>query len=303
MEPPADAESGAGDPAEPPGRPARLAVLASVLVFAWTLPAAAAESPSGKPPDTTALEQQMLRLVNRDRAEHGKKPLAHDKRLAAVARDHSADMAKNGFFGHESPTTGRVRDRLVTARIKVVVAGENVAKNATVERARVALMKSPGHRKNLLREVYTHCGIGIAQDAQGWLYVTQVFAVPAPDVDLKTARKTLLHALGRRRIRNGKLPFQPNPTLDALAAAAAARMAEAGRSLPIPVGPAAKAAGLKHRRIVMVHRVTWKPDEVAESKIILGPAVGRVGVGFAENTKHDKLGLGIIWTVVLFTDD
>jgi uncharacterized protein YkwD len=304
MEPPADSEPDAGEPSEPPGRPSRLAALAlliTLLVRAALAPAG--ETPPPEPPTPSKLEKQMLALVNRDRAERQKKPLEHDDRLAAVARSHSEDMAENGFFGHESPTTGRVRDRLNAAKIKVVVAGENVARNATIERAQAALMKSPGHRKNILRDIYTHCGIGVARDARARLLVTQVFAVPAPDVDLKTARKTLLRALARERIQAGRLPFQPNPTLDRLATQAARRMAEAGTPIRMNLSPAATAAGLKHRHLTMLQMRTWTPEDLARTKAVLKPKVGRVGIGLAENIKHQDLGLGIIWAVVLFTDD
>src|SRR4051812_5014003 len=49
------------------------------------------------------LEKAIHGLINREREAKGLKPLAWDAKLAAVARGHSADMAKRNYFAHASP--------------------------------------------------------------------------------------------------------------------------------------------------------------------------------------------------------
>ena len=57
------------------------------------------------------------------------------------------------------------------------------------------------------------------------------------------------------------------------------------------------------------HRV-WRsvarlmgPKSADTADALLKPRLGWAGIGLAENTKHEKLGLGIVWTVVIFTNE
>ena len=245
----------------------------------------------------------MFGLVNQDRKTHQKKPLHYDEALAGVARGHSTDMLDNRFFAHDSPTTGDVGRRLLAAKVRVMAGGENIAMNRSVERAEAKLMKSPGHRKNILSDVYTHVGIGIVRASTGVYYVTQVFATPAPKVDLKTAGADIVKQLNQARVARGRLPFKAVPTLHQIASQQAAAMAEAGKKIELDLGALAKAAGVEHKQLSMAHLLTWDPKELLGAAVFFKPRVGRIGVGFAENKKHRKLGYGIIWAVVVFTND
>jgi hypothetical protein len=42
------------------------------------------------------------------------------------------------------------------------------------------LARSPGHLANIVGPTYTRVGLGIAADAQGYLYVTENYAAPIP---------------------------------------------------------------------------------------------------------------------------
>ncbi len=99
-----------------------------------------------------------------------------------MAQAHSRDMRDRQFFAHVSPTTGRLADRADDIGIRYRRIGENIAVGYDVYEAQEALMRSPGHRKNLLDPSFTQVGVGVAfaQDAQGRrrVYVTQNFLVP-----------------------------------------------------------------------------------------------------------------------------
>ncbi|MFW6158323.1 MAG: CAP domain-containing protein, partial [Planctomycetota bacterium] len=197
------------------------------------------------------LERKMLELVNEDRREHDKEPLAFDRRLAEVARGHSRDMMRHNFFGHKSPNTGMLSDRLRKAKIRVRTAGENVAKSRSIERAEKNLMASPRHRGSILHDEYSHCGIGIVKDKTGHYWITQVFGTLAPDIDLGEAGGALLKKLNEGRVDRGKLPCRGNPVLDRIAQDHADAIARAGRYVPIDLQARAKAAGLSFRRLSM----------------------------------------------------
>ena len=132
-------------------------------------------------------EERMLRMVNRDREQHGLAALEVDARVAAVARAHSQEMHDTGVVAHVSPTTGSAADRVKAAGIGTSVVLENVARAYGVGEAQEGLMNSPGHRANLLSNQVTHIGIGIlfgeeVSDRRE-MFVTQVFTRVPPKIE------------------------------------------------------------------------------------------------------------------------
>ena len=124
-------------------------------------------------------EAELLRLLNRDRAQARLGPLTLDARLSKIARAHSEEMARKRSVFHHSPTTGMPEDRVRRAKIKNSIIAENLAQAPTEEEAERSLMDSPGHRRNILDPSLTQVGIGVAtlMTPQGsrQLYITQLF--------------------------------------------------------------------------------------------------------------------------------
>lgn len=121
-------------------------------------------------PDPVA-EQEMLELVNQERAREGLDPLGFDDELRDVARAHSMEMFTEGYFAHTSPNTGTPFDRMRSAGIRFVLAGENLAYAPNVEIAHEGLMNSPGHRANILRPEFGKVGIGVIKsDFRGSMF-------------------------------------------------------------------------------------------------------------------------------------
>ena len=117
----------------------------------------------------------MVNLLNNDRKNNGLGALTLDAELCRVARIKSADMRDQGYFAHESPTYGDVRAMLRRFGYPFSAAGENIAHHANVDKAQAAFMTSAGHRQNILG-TWSKVGIGIVEDAQGYIYATQIFA-------------------------------------------------------------------------------------------------------------------------------
>ena len=118
----------------------------------------------------------MANLLNLDRKNNGLGALTLDAELCRIARIKSADMRDNRYFAHESPTYGKVGAMLKRFGYPFSAAGENIAHHANVDKAQAAFMSSPGHRSNILGKGWTKVGVGIVQDAQGFIYATQIFA-------------------------------------------------------------------------------------------------------------------------------
>ncbi|MGE5580066.1 MAG: CAP domain-containing protein [Bacillota bacterium] len=140
-------------------------------------PAPTPEPKPETPPATglTAKEQQMINLVNQERAKAGLKPLAVDMTLVKLARMKSQDMIDKNYFAHQSPTYGSPFDMMKSAGVTYRTAGENLAGASTVERAHTNLMNSSGHRANILNANFTHIGIGIIEGGPYGMMLTQMF--------------------------------------------------------------------------------------------------------------------------------
>ena len=144
--------------------------------FAATLLAfSLAGQPSAGPPlDTKELEREMHRLVNIEREARGIAKLEALPALAEVARQHSRAMAARDEVVHELDGD-RFDARVKNAVPGVCHLGENITKHYTVEYALADLMGSEGHRGNILDPKYTVLGIGLVQNEEGLLYITQDF--------------------------------------------------------------------------------------------------------------------------------
>lgn len=144
------------------------------------------QPPAQKPPATnpgtgtptaglTAAEQQMLNLVNQERAKAGLPALKADLQLTELARLKSQDMINNNYFSHQSPTYGSPFDMMKKYGVTYRTAGENIAGNQSVQAAHTALMNSSGHRANILGSQFTHIGIGIKSGGNYGMMFTQMF--------------------------------------------------------------------------------------------------------------------------------
>lgn len=105
-------------------------------------------------------ENEMLLMVNREREAVGLDPVVMDKRLIEVARSHSQDMFKRGYFSHYTPEGLSPFDRLSAGNVDYEYAGENLALAPSVDLAMQGLMNSPGHRANILNKNFKKLGVG-----------------------------------------------------------------------------------------------------------------------------------------------
>jgi uncharacterized protein YkwD len=62
--------------------------------------------------DNLSFEQQVVKLVNEQRAANGLAPLTLNQELSNVARAKSQDMHDKNYFSHTSPTYGSPFDML-----------------------------------------------------------------------------------------------------------------------------------------------------------------------------------------------
>ena len=125
-------------------------------------------------PSEAGFTQQVLVLVNRERARVGVAPLLADAQAERAAKAQCEDMAGRGFFDHVTPEGWTPADRLRwTGARGYTGAGENIAVGPrTPQEVMAAWMASPGHRMNILDPQFTHLGVGLDEGSFHW---TQVF--------------------------------------------------------------------------------------------------------------------------------
>ncbi len=124
-----------------------------------------------------ALEMELVKKVNEARVAAGQDELIYCEELSYFARNHSKEMSEKHFFSHNSPYSGSYVTRLYASGINYISSGENIARFSDIESAHEALLKSFGHKKNMLSPKYTHVGIGITWDEKLEVYcITQWFA-------------------------------------------------------------------------------------------------------------------------------
>lgn len=120
------------------------------------------QNPAKQAPSSSSsqFEQQVLQLVNTQRANAGLSKLGMDDKLANMAMVKAQDMIKNNYFSHTSPTYGSPFDMMRQFQITYKAAGENIAKGqSSAEQVMNDWMNSPGHRANILSGSFTKIGI------------------------------------------------------------------------------------------------------------------------------------------------
>ena len=137
------------------------------------------------------LERKVHAGINAERAQNGGSLLLRwVDQLGMVARAHSEDMTKRGYFSHDTPEGLGPTDRIEKAGYSCWKGSHyGVAENIAIEMAskdldRIAAaevkswMDSPGHRVNLLNRQYDRTGVGVSFGKwRGYnaVYLTQVF--------------------------------------------------------------------------------------------------------------------------------
>jgi uncharacterized protein YkwD len=146
------------------------------LKFAFNLPTSqksnlvAIHIQSGSSMTIAALERSIHNQIDRYRQSLKLPPLPLDPTVSAQARAHSQEMAQSGTLSH-------TMDSVDTQR-KYPTAAENIASTQDYPHPdRIAVqdwIASQAHQQNIIGN-YNFTGIGVAKNAQGEYFFTQIF--------------------------------------------------------------------------------------------------------------------------------
>lgn len=118
-------------------------------------------------------EEQVVTLVNKERAKAGLQKLSIDTTLQAAAAKRAKEL--KSLFSHVRPDETMCFTVLDQYNISYMAAGENIAMGQTTPEAVMnSWMNSPGHKANILSGNFTKIGVGCYQ-YNGRLYWVQLF--------------------------------------------------------------------------------------------------------------------------------
>jgi uncharacterized protein YkwD len=123
---------------------------------------------------------RILDLTNAERKLKDLPPLKPNALLGKVAQAHAENMARQGKMEHKLDGKTPLQ-RLKAAGYAYNMAFENIGAgdpDVPLEDLMKAWMDSKGHRDNILTNVCTEIGLGVAKDKNGQVYYTQLFGKP-----------------------------------------------------------------------------------------------------------------------------
>ncbi len=234
--------------------------------------------------------QSLSNLIAKEREQRKLPPLKLETRLTKVAQSHCQDMLAHGFIAHTSPAGGEASDRVARAGLSATVVLENIGRGYSASEIHQGLMESPGHRGNILSPDAREFGIGVVAEAESGrlaFLATELFTRLAREVAVKDGPEMIARDLKALR-RTKRLKAI---TFDAGFAAAAQRAADR-----LAADPTLNQDVLLERTTKSIRKppkgakevgaillLAADLDQVLESKSLLEPKLGWLGIGVARS--------------------
>lgn len=128
---------------------------------------------TSKPVDFNGYVDEVIRLVNVERANAGLAPLAKNGAVCQAAEVRASEIGVS--FSHTRPDGRSCFTVFEEFGISYTACGENIALgHQTAEEVVRGWMNSPGHRANILNEDFEEIGVGVC-DVNGVLHWAQLF--------------------------------------------------------------------------------------------------------------------------------
>jgi len=106
----------------------------------------------------TAVEENLLNLINSQRSSAGLGQVSLSSSLTGIARNYSKSMAENGFFNHGDVWQRVNASGAYTAVGEIIYAGPGPYNSAA--EALSHWLDSADHKKKMLNPIYTLAGVG-----------------------------------------------------------------------------------------------------------------------------------------------
>lgn len=131
-------------------------------------------TPEEAPDSEHAFLQEVVNLVNAERAKEGLSALKIDTKVQAAAQVRAKECEQ--LFSHTRPDGTSFATALKEQNVSYRSAGENIAwGQRSPEEVMNAWMNSSGHRANIMNPDFTTIGVGYYENANGTDYWCQLF--------------------------------------------------------------------------------------------------------------------------------
>lgn len=118
---------------------------------------------------SSSMTEQVVELVNQERAAAGLSPLTSDSELNKVAQMRAEELVQK--FDHTRPNGSSCFSALDEAGVSYFTCGENIAAGQRSASAVMdSWMNSPGHKANILSSSYSKIGVGFYKASSGYKY-------------------------------------------------------------------------------------------------------------------------------------
>lgn len=166
---------------------ATIAALALAVLFMGALPARA--------------EPDLVARINSERSARGLSTVRVASDLASVAAEHTRQMVDDGAIYHVPDLERRAPGWAVL--------GDNVGAGAGIDSIFEGFMDSASHRENLLRESFTHLGVGVVE-TEDFVYATVILGARSVPVRATRAETSLRPRRAPSVLRGAARPPRPS---------------------------------------------------------------------------------------------
>jgi len=165
----------------------------------------------------TEMRNNLLNLINQERAFYGLQAVELDSELNNLAQLHSEDMSKNNYQSHINLIGESPEDRRIKLNIKTPIM-ENIAVNDAIISAHQGLMRSGSHRGNILNPNHDKVGLGIAIGQNNSTVITEDFTNKKPtETDLEKWEEDILQTIQTQRSYSSITQLIRKPNMDSMA--------------------------------------------------------------------------------------
>jgi uncharacterized protein YkwD len=134
------------------------------------------------PADIVDWPQEVARIINTVRAQHGLPPLVYNEALALAAQAHANDCSQRGWCSHTGSDGADLRTRILRVGYDPTGVAECWAMSRNPQHAVDMWMDEvppdDAHRRTLLTTWQTEIGVGVAEAPWGYVYFIADFARP-----------------------------------------------------------------------------------------------------------------------------
>ncbi len=173
----------------------------------------------------SVINSVVVDMTNQERASLGLGELKTNEALRKAAQAKADDMAKSGYFAHQSPDGKTPWYWIDQTGYTYKAAGENLAVNFDYSRDVVnAWMNSPTHKANIVKAKYQEIGIGIAEGfylGRPTVFVVQMFGTPKGDIGFGNAPTLTMNTTATANVSTTTAVATTSTTTTAVAGATA----------------------------------------------------------------------------------